>query len=440
VPIIYSQGVYVIDAVYVAQYQEPLVQEVRQIEQKGLLHSKGETRYEVVKELPKEAQSFDTMFDYADFYGKVRLGYIDSRSDLAAGGNERKQALSLGGELGFKTAQYEGVHLQGAVYVSQDVHALNPANEKKNPEFFGENLESYAYVGEMGLHYQNEYFKGAFGRIRIDTPYADSDDIRMSANSFEGACVFIEYLPNLSSQFLYLTRWAGYDSQDLEANLYQDKFKKLVDEESFGMASGSITYEYAPDSSVRLWVNYIDRMSIITYVEASGIEYFGDAWIHFDYGVQYSKIDELEDSNVEGSVYGAMGIVHLKQFFFGVAANLVYVDGDNYVTDGFGGGPYYTSLNEATLAWMSQLHPGEDIRSYKVGIGYDFSETPLEGLVAELVYGELRDNHNKAYEEDLILTYDFAERWHLEAILTHFEPTRLNQGFDRGIVRLDYNF
>ena len=429
-----------IDAVYVAQVQEPLLQEVRQIEQKGLIHSKGETRYEVLKELPKEADSFDTMFDYADFYGKARLGYIDSRYDLAAGGTERKHAFSLGGELGFKTAEYNGVHLQGAVYVSQDVHGLNPANGKKNPEFFGEDLESYAYVGEMGLHYQNEYVKGAFGRIRIETPYADSDDIRMSANSFEGACVFVEYMPNLSSQFLYLTRWAGYDSQDMDASLYQNRFKKLVDEESFGMASGSITYEYAPDSSARLWVNYIDRMSIITYVEASGIEYFGDAWIHFDYGVQYSKIDELEGSNVEGSVYGAMGIVHLKQFFFGVAANLVYVDGDNYVTDGFGGGPYYTSLDEATLAWMSQLHPGEDIRSYKVGIGYDFSETFFDGLVAELVYGELRDDHNKAHEENLILTYDFNERWHLEAIATHFEPTLLNEGFDRAVVRLDYNF
>jgi hypothetical protein len=430
----------VIEAVYVAQVQEPLAQEVRTVEQKGLIHSKGADRYEVLKELPKEAHSFDTMFDYADFYGKLRLGYIDSRYDLPAGGDERKHAFSLGGELGFKTAEYNGVHLQGAVYVSQDVHALNPRNEKKNPEFFGEDLESYAYVGEMGLHFQNEYAKGALGRIRVETPYADSDDIRMSANSFEGACVFVEYMPNLSSQFLYLTRWAGYDSQDSEANLYQNKFKKLVDEESFGMASGSIIYEYAPESSARLWVNYIDRMSVITYVEASGIEYFGDEWIHFDYGVQYSRIGELEDSNVEGSVYGAMGIVHLNKFFFGAAANLVYVEGDNYVTDGFGGGPYYTSLDEATLACMSQLHPGEDLRSYKVGIGYDFSETFFEGLVAELVYGELRDDHNKAYEENLIITYDLNERWHLEAIATHFEPTRLNQGFDRAVVRLDYNF
>ena len=446
-----------IDMIYLAQVDETapsaIEQKTTQIQQSGMIHSKVAGRFEVVKELPKEAKSFDEMFEYADAFGKIRLGYINSAHKISSTrANEEREATSLGGEFGFNTAEYNGFRLHMSAYVSQGLTFLNPDANELNGDFFDLNADSFVYLGEANIEFNYSNLQSKFGRVKVETPYANSDDIRMAANTFEGAWANIEYTPELTTQLFYFDRWAGYDSQNADINASQNEFKDLVDSDSFGMIGASLTYEYAKNSEASLWYNYIDSMAAIAYAEVVGIYFMDSERIHLDYGLQASSMKELDDSGVDGEVLGAMAIMHYDGFFFGGAYNIAYSDVGKTVTNGFGGGPYYTSLDEATISAISEGYgdfqnsnstksfKNNNAEAFRVGVGYEFENISLDGLVLELVYGELYNEKGRIKESDVMLTYDVTDKLYLEAVFTTYKSSCDNNTFDRSLVRLDYNF
>ena len=420
--------------------------QISALEQSGMIHSKVAGRFEVVQTLPKEAKSFDGMFDYADAFGKFRLAYINSAHKISTRAKETKRALSLGGEFGFNTASYYDFSLHVSAFVSQKVSALNPSNGDINEDFFDVNAASFFYLGEASLNYNSNLFQIKLGRVRVDTPYANSDDIRMAPNTFQGAWANIEYTPTLKTQLLYFEKWAGYDSQDEDASASQNDFKNLVSEDNFGMLGASLTYEYAKNSQMSLWYNYIDGMASIAYGEIVGIYFIDGNSFHMDYGLQYSHIAELNDSNMDGDVLGAMAIMHYKGAFLAGAYNAAYSDEGKFVTNGFGGGPYYTSLDEATISAISEgaATSGRvgtnNAEAFRVGAGYEFKESTIEGLVFELVYGELYNDNGKIKEKDIIVTYEITDKWYGEAVYTNYVSSCNHNTFDRALVRIDYSF
>ncbi|EDZ63519.1 putative outer membrane porin [Sulfurimonas gotlandica GD1] len=445
-----------IDMIYLAHADEttakaktPIVTEkmTTAIEQSGMIHSKVAGRYDVVKILPKEADSFDTMFDYADAFGKFRLSYINSAHKISSLPNKtEKSATSLGGEFGFNTAEFHGLQAHVAAYVSQGLDFINPDKNDLNEDFFAKDLSSFAYIAEASINYSNEYFQAKIGRVRVETPFANSDDIRMAPNTFEGAWANIDYNDKVKTQLLYFNRWAGYDSQDESAGAFQNEFKDLVGSDSFGMLGASIAYEYAKNSETSFWYNYIDKMSAIAYAEIVGIYFIDGEDIHLDYGVQATNIQELESSNVGGNVFGAMSIFHYNGAFFGGAYNISLSDNGKYVTNGFGGGPYYTSLDEASISSISEAGSSytgganNNAESFRIGAGYEFEAVSIEGLVLELVYGELYSDNGRIIEKDAIITYDITDKWYLEATYTNYTSTSNKNTFDRALVRLEYKF
>ncbi|MGB3961194.1 MAG: OprD family outer membrane porin [Sulfurimonas sp.] len=433
-----------LDALYLAQIDsqaDAAVQvPLQEIHQPGLIHTKVSGKYEIVAELPKEADNFDNIFTYTDAYGKIRLAYLnDVHKASASALKEEKHASALGGIMGIKTAAYEGFSFNIAAYISQSIDFLNPKKENLNPDFVNLNQDSFAYLGEANFNYENEIFQAKIGRFQVETPYANSDDIRMAPNSFEGAFATFDYAEGFSSQVMYLTRWAGYDSQDAES---QDEFKNLT-QESKGMAIASLSYEYARNSELSFWYSQIDAMSQIAYTELVGIHFIdGDAF-HIDYGVQYSSLHELQNSNVAGDVLGLMSILHYNGIFVGAAFNKAFVKEGKFITDGFGGGPYYTSLDEATIAAMSESSVGQNIEAFRFGGGYELKQIGsgvLDGFMLELAYGKLQSQEKSVIEKDIILSYEMGERWYLEGIYTHFNAGYEDQMFDRTLLRANYAF
>ena len=408
------------------------------LEQSGLIHSKVAGRFEVVKEDSKGIELF----------GKIKAAYIDSAHKISAKPNKiEKHASSIGGELGINSAEYKGFMLHGALYVSQGLNFLNPSKNDLNEDFFTTDRKSFAYISEASINYNSNILQAKLGRIKVETPYANSDDIRMAANTFEGAWANIDYTSNLKTQLLYLNRWAGYDSQNEDEDLSQDKFKNLVNNDSSGMYGASLNYKYAKNSELSLWYNHIDKMATIIYGEVVGIYFIDGDNLHIDYGLQASHISELNNSDVDGNVYGAMSILHYNGAFLGAAYNVALSDSGKYITNGFGGGPYYTSLDEATISSISESYALSGLSSsknkaqaFRIGAGYEFKDSSLDGLVIEFVYGELYNNVGRIKEKDTILTYEFSERFNVEAIYTNYESTCDRNTFDRTLVRLDYSF
>lgn len=413
-----------------------------QIEQKtmkknsiGLLHQKmkGGVRVVTVKELPKEASDFDTVFKYADAYGQIRLGYIGNDLTEADGKVTKSFGSAIGGIVGIKSATYKGFGFNVAAYVSQDLPFLYDTDKRAN-DFLSVQNSSYAYLAEASLDYDSKMFQAKVGRFVVEMPFANSDDLRISRNSFEGAWAEMDYKDRLSSQLFYLQRWAGFDSQDEENS--QNEFKKLV-EGGKGMIGASLAYNYADESQASLWVHSIDKMADIFYGEISGVYGFDDM-LHFDYGLQYALINQKDASNVDGSVYGAMLIGHFDDFFVGVAANYADVKEGKSVTNGFGGGPYFTSLDESTIAAASELCPGEDIVMTRSSLGYDAPKL-YSSFEYAFGYMEAAKSSKKIKEHDFIYTFNKDEKWQIEAIFTHYKADS-DIKFNRFRARIDYNF
>ena len=214
----------------------------------------------------------------------------------------------------------------------------------------------FTYIGEASIDYADNIIQAKLGRLKVETPYANSDDIRMAPNTFEGAWLSVEYTDAFKTQLFYFKNWAGYDSQDEDSNSSQNEFKSLVSDDSFGMLGGSFIYEYAKNSELSLWYNYIDDMATIVYAEMIGIYFTDIENLHLDYGLQASHIEELENSGVDGNVFGALAILHYNGFFLGGAYNISLSDAGKSVSNGFGGGPYYTSLDEASISAVSEAY------------------------------------------------------------------------------------
>jgi len=404
----------------------------------GLLHSKSTGRYQMVKVLPTKASSFDELFDYAKPFAVLRVGYIYNDSSFGVDND----ALAYGGQFGFKTAQMNGFSALLSAYTSQNANLNVWTHSTINNSFFDKDTQGFTYLAEANLDYENELLRVKVGRIRIDTPFADSDDIRMAPNTFEGIWSHFSVNDMIKIQTFYLSRWAGFDSrqEDSNGNIIngQDEFKKFT-KDSKGLGSVSMSY-VTGNNEYSAWYYYIDKYAQIAYTEAIGSSHISD-YIHIDWGVQLSYFDELENSKIEGSVSGLLSVVHYKNIFGSVALNYANVDTGNMITDGFAGGPNFTSLDEMGVATASQLYPGNDILAYRLGVGYELSTLKKGALVIELIHGHFDvGNISKVIDEDdVVISYTFLDRWYVEGVFAFFD-NHANDSFNRGVVRLDYSF
>ena len=426
-----------IDTIYIAledtlQKNQAYEIQTKQKQSIGLIHQKMVDRYKVVETLPKKTDSWDNVFKYADAYGKIRLGYFGGRFKEQTNTAQDSFAAAVGGVLGVRTAEYEGVRFNAAAYISQDLPFLYDTGKRSN-DFYTADGRSYAYLAESDVEFNSKYFETKIGRIALDMPYANTDDLRMSRNTFEGGWAHLHFNDAWSSQIFYLQRWAGFDSSD--EDISQNEFKKLV-EGGYGMLGASLAYRYNEESEASLWYHHIDKMADILYAEINGVYDLSRAW-HFDYGLQAAHIMQLEDSHVDGNLYGVMLITHYNDIFIGAASNFARVDADNYITDGFGGGPYFTSLDEATIAFASEIAPGEDIDMYRLSIGYDKRAWYSS---FEYAYGYMSCSGNYIKENDLIYTFDLDAKWQIQAIAANFKMKTSDNRFNRAVVRIDYNF
>jgi len=396
-----------------------------QIQQQGLMHSKSAERYDINITKSQEDESILKSF------AKLRTAFI-YRDDHSIS-HDTNYSTAVGGYVGVDTSSYKGFNLHLAGYISAELEGLSGDESHQNQEFLDAEGHSYIYLGEASLVYKTEGLEAMVGRIKIDTPYADSDDSRMSPNTFEGAWAYAEISENLSSQVYYLRRMAGSGSSGS-----QNEFDPLYDADAFGLAGVGLDY-HVENNEASLWYYYVDKMSHILYAEAHfGIDFSEN--LNLDTALQASSIIEMQSSGIEGDVIGASAVLHFKKLFFGGAYNYGFVSNDKQITDGFGGGPYYTSLDEATISAVSSVAIGENVQAHRVGIGYE--AVFFDNLVLEFIQGHLKSEHKTVdvKENDIILAYQFNEALYFELIGAKYKARQNNNKFERLVIRLDYSF
>jgi imipenem/basic amino acid-specific outer membrane pore len=382
---------------------------------------------------------------------QLRISYVDQDNAI----DTDTYGTSLGGMLKYETGEWNGLKLGVAGYLSQKIHPATGSFDdgKANPDLFGEDTASYTYVGEAYVDYTVSDFNLRIGRQLIDTPLADTDDIRMHPNSFEAAIASYSGLEGTTFVGGYVTRWAGYDSGDDIS-----KFKKLAGDESDGALVLGIVNESVENLSLQGWYYGIDKLADAFYADATYTIPFSET-MGLELAGQYTYFDESNDaldtttglytvpSNVDGRVYGVSAALNVSGITLGAAYNKASNHDGKVVVNGFGGGPYFTSMEEMTIEGY------EDVKAYQLSAELDMGIAGVDGLTFTTLYGNFKSTPANMHvkEIDLIVTYEIKEGLVAEVSYAKVDDKNNNMlddgtgtlydgGYDRFLARLSYNF
>ncbi|MEA3455777.1 MAG: OprD family outer membrane porin [Campylobacterota bacterium] len=369
--------------------------------------------------------------------GQIRAGYIKHTLELS--GEPDSFSTALGGQLKYETGKFYGFDFGVAFYTSHAIDALSgDEDEGKFDEGFTSVDGHYDLLAEAYLDYSYKDFKIRGGRHLIDTPYADSDDIRMTPNTFESILATYGY-NDFTFIAAYLTRWQGPDAEEYE-------FVDLLDDGN-GIALAAATYAsetieagvwyYGADNNAD--VIYADAIS--TYTVFDGIDLTG--------GLQFASQSEKNNSGYDSSLYGAKAEIAFSGLTLGGAYVAIDVDEGKKYFAGFGGGVGFTNMQEYTAGTFTLSQSAD---SWKIAAVYDFSELGISGLTVGYDYGKLKgDKYGEIEEQDLVIAYAPSDEWDIELVYAKIEDVHkdieadelgnpVDLSFDRLLVRANYNF
>jgi len=392
----------------------------------------------------KEVLSIDAAFSEGSVDGKIRLGYINQ--DNHADGVPSTYATSLGGQFAYETAKFYHISAAATAFVSQKVSRLSGDKSKGelNGDFFDAKQDSFSYLGEAYIDYGHKNIHLRIGRQKLDTPLNDRDDIRILPNTFAAAMAGYGGITDTVLVAGYINSWAGYDSGDDIS-----KFKDLpgdIDtsgEHGKGVILAGVMNESIDNVELQAWYYDFDMATGIIYADAAyGTEYASGLGV--EAAVQYGNYTEKSSSRIEGDIYGGLLSVGYDGLTLSAASNTIEASDGKYITIGWGGGPYFTSMEEWTIDGMN------DGEAYVFGAEVDFSKILLEGISLAYAYGRFNGNaqttsgSSKVEEHDLIVSYAFAENADLEISYAGVNDKEnkgvTDVGYDRFLVRANYVF
>ena len=133
----------------------------------------------------------------------IRAGAVQIEDDSGA----KSTTFSLGGSLGVETKAIQGFSIGTTFYTT------NPLFGKDDEGMFlSSTNDGYSIVGEAFIKAQLGKTTIKAGRQIVDTPYADSDDIGMIPNSFEGYTLVNQDIANTTIILASLDKWSGVDT------------------------------------------------------------------------------------------------------------------------------------------------------------------------------------------------------------------------------------
>lgn len=307
--------------------------------------------------------------------GQVRLGYINTDNNV-----DDLTTLSLGGKLGYTSPSYKGLSA-GAVF-----YTTNPIAGKDEDRFFlDSNGDGYSILGEAWVNADIGKTSIKFGRQGLDTPFADTDDIGMIQNNFEALFITNQSLPNIDLFAAHISRWAGVDSPQPE------KFVKL--DNNKGVTAVGASYD-VDKWGAQLWYYDSDQGTDMAYADVTISP--NEA---LEFGVQYANQNDTSTAKTgfDGKVWGATAAYTIKDTT--VAINYNKVSGGQ-VSNGYGGGPFYTSGIDHTIA--------EAVNQKATAIGIEY------GGLKDWAFG-IRNISFEQGENELDLTANYQVRKNLSA-------------------------
>ncbi len=329
----------------------------------------------------------------------LRTIYTTTLNDNSA----NTYATAAGVTLSYKTKTYNNLYGVATLRSTKDFSALSGDGSNKTDELSGSKGE-YAALSEAYVNYIYKNMELRLGRQSIDTPLADSDDIRMIPNSFEAYTLAFDF-GDFEMIGGFLNKWQGVDAG------LDNGWVKTGDTTFMGAMYATNIVE------TNFWGYHIDNGA-----NASNSLYV-DATIPFDIqGVklsiagQYLMQRELENSGIEADIYGGFVSAVFGDFEVAAAYNASTKKDAKASLSGFGGGALFSSMENMILDEITQDRDaqalsatcGFNIANVSIAYAYgDFSgDKDSSGIKAHIV----EHNLYAEYEvDDMVFSLTYAK-------------------------------
>ena len=146
------------------------------------------------------------MFRDGKVSGQLRALY----SGYDYSGAQNQYATAMGAQIKYELAEFHGFHAAVEFSSSHDIGFATGEGVGHNAEI-SSTEGSYTELSQAYINYKNGGVNLRAGRQLIDTPLADSDDMRIIANTFEAYTASYE-LPKFSFMAGKIIKWQGHDA------------------------------------------------------------------------------------------------------------------------------------------------------------------------------------------------------------------------------------
>ncbi len=263
--------------------------------------------------------------------GQLRLGYIKVEENEA---NSTSNTFAVGGKLSYQTRPVHGLSAGASIYSTNPLAGVDEAGL-----FLDSGNDGYSILGEAYIKADMAKTTIKAGRQELDTPFADTDDIGMVPNTFEGILIYNQNLANVKLFAAHLHRWAGVDAPTPE------KFTRLNGDDGVNVIAA--LYKPSDKWSLQGWRYEARNNTNISYLEAD-LHLRDNMALGLQYAKQNSKHNgNQNDADFNGRVWGVSTDVTLGDLTLSAAHNQVT---HGQVSNGFGGGPFFTSAEDHTIA------------------------------------------------------------------------------------------
>lgn len=287
-------------------------------------------------------------------------------------GAQNQYATAVGAQIKYELAEFHGFNVAVEFSTAHDIDFATGEGVHHSSEISSEK-GNYTELSQAYINYKNGGVNLRAGRQLIDTPLADSDDIRIIANTFEAYTLSYEQ-ESLTFMGGLLTRWQGTDTGLSPHDHWSDTGED-------GTYFGGLSYsDDFIDSSV--WYYGIskdsDPNSATGNVANSSI--YADVSLHLELSeeyalhtsAQYLSQKEAHSSGVDATIYGVMAeFVMFEDFALSAAYNESQKQEGRGSFSGFGGGTLYTNMDSMILDTITM---DRDAQAVVAGITYRYND------------------------------------------------------------------
>lgn len=407
---------------------------------------------QTIIEPPINTHDFFTALYGTEVIGVPRFLYYNQNfEEKESSHGPSNTATAVGGLFGLQTGCWYGLCGRLVFYTSQKIPFLNPSNSAiLSDKVFTTSGNSWSYIGEGALQYIDRHVHIEVGNFIFNSPYADTLDKFMAPNTFQGAYARFDY-DNIIVQPFFFSRRAGDLSITSEKSAYE--YKKMganVNDDSFGAPGMEFKYTFFNENDfLDIWYYYGDAYAQMLYAELNH-EFIETKHVDVDMGVHYSSFIQNRNSNIQGQYAGAMAELNSNAVHLALGFDYAWVDNQNYISEGYGGGPYYAADNyyDVSVVLMDirsslgNAYEGSNVWGSSLVAGLTWTFAGLESLYTQYNFGYF----NPSKYDGLYYESDFRMNWYIldNALVTvmyslitqHIKPKSVPYSYNNSNQRL----